>query len=120
MGLLYTLEDVTGEDLDWLIRPWFFEYGTPDLALGDVFLEGGTYRIEVARVGANPVPVHLTITWADDSETVLHESVAVWAAGAETHSLEVPARGYIKAIVLGNDVTPDANPSDNRYPAAER
>ncbi len=114
-----TLEDVTGDDLDWLIRPWFFEYGTPDLALGEVLLEEDTYRIEVMRVGTNPVPVHLTITWADDSETALQQSVTVWAAGAETYSLAVPARGDIKAILLGNDITPDANPSDNRYPATE-
>ncbi len=103
-----TLEDISGEDLDWLIRPWFFEYGTPDLALGEVLLDGDTYRIEVARVGANPVPVHLTIIWADDTETVLQQSVTVWAAGAETYSLAVPARGDIKAILLGNDITPDA------------
>ena len=111
-----TLEDITGEDLDWLIRPWFFEYGTPDLAIGEVLLEGDTYRIEVARVGVNPVPIHLTITWADGSETVLHESAAVWATGAESHTFEVPARGDFQEIVLGNDTTPDADPADNRYP----
>ena len=111
-----TLADVTGEDLDWLIRPWFFEFGAPDLALGDVLLEGGTYRIEIARVGANPVPVHLTITWADDSETVLHEPVSVWRDGAGSHVFEVPAHGEIRQVVLGNDITPDANPADNRYP----
>ena len=111
-----TLEDVTGEDLGWLIRPWFFEYGTPDLALGDVLPEGDTYRIEVARVGVNPVPIHLTITWADGSKTVLHESAAVWATGAESHTFEVPARGDFQEIVLGNDTTPDADPADNRYP----
>ncbi len=111
-----TLEDVSGADLDWLIGPWFFEYGAPDLALGDVLRESGTYLIEVVRSGARPVPIDITVTWADDTETVLHESVSVWAAGAETHSLEVPARGDIKAIVLGNGTTPDANPADNRYP----
>jgi aminopeptidase N len=40
-----TLEDVTGESLGWLIRPWFFEYGAPDLALGAVEREGDSYRI---------------------------------------------------------------------------
>jgi hypothetical protein len=47
---------------------------------------------------------------------VLHESAAVWAAGAESHTFEVPARADFQEIVLGNDTTPDADPADNRYP----
>ena len=113
-----TLENVTGDELAWLIRPWFFEYGYPDLALGDVSRTGDTYRVEVVRSGARPVPIDITITWADDSETVLHEPVSVWRDVTESYVIEVPARGDIRAIVLGNDLTPDANPADNSYPPA--
>jgi aminopeptidase N len=111
-----TLEDATGEELAWLIRPWFFEYGFADLALGELKRVGDSYRIEVVRVGASPVPIDLAVTWADDSETLLHEPVSVWRSGNERHVIEVPARGEIREIVLGNDITPDANPADNRYP----
>jgi hypothetical protein len=111
-----TLEDETGDSLGWLIRPWFFDYGTADLVLGDVFREGDTWRIEVVRVGANPVPIDIAVTWADDRETELHEPVSVWREGAGSHVIEVPAHGEIRQVVLGNDITPDANPADNRYP----
>jgi hypothetical protein len=111
-----TLEDATGEELAWLIRPWFFEYGFADLALGEVKRAGDSYRIEVVRVGANPVPIDLAITWADGSETLLHEPVSVWRSGNEHLVIEVLARGEISEIVLGNDITPDANQADNRYP----
>jgi len=84
--------------------------------LGDVFREGDTWRIEVVRVGANPVPIDIAVTWADDRETELHEPVSVWREGAGSHVIEVPAHGEIRQVVLGNDITPDANPADNRYP----
>ncbi len=111
-----TLENVTGDDLDWLIQPWFFEYGVPDLALGDVQRAGDTLRIEVTRVGARPVPIDVTITWADDGETRAHEPVSVWRDGAWSHVIEVGAMGEVREILLGNGTTPDANPADNRVP----
>ena len=111
-----TLEDETGDSLGWLIRPWFFDYGTADLALGEVVREGDSWRIEVVRVGANPVPIDVTVTWADDSETELHEPVSVWREGTGRHVFEVPAHGEVRQVALGNDTTPDANPADNRYP----
>jgi len=110
-----TLEDVTGEDLGWLIRPWFFEYGAPDLALGAVEREGNSYRIAVSRVGTNPVFIDLAVTYADGSTEMRHEPVSVWLEGSTEHVIEVPARGEITEILLGNDDTPDANLADNRY-----
>jgi hypothetical protein len=110
-----TLEDVSGEDLAWLIRPWFFEYGAPDLALGDVHRDDDVYRVEVLRAGANPVPIDLSLTWDDDSQTVLHEPVSVWRDGSRSHLFEVPARGEIRDITLGLTGTPDANPANNAY-----
>ncbi|MGW8282529.1 MAG: M1 family aminopeptidase, partial [Gemmatimonadota bacterium] len=111
-----TLENVTGDDLDWLIRPWFFEYGIPDLALGDVQRAGDTLRIDVLRVGARPVPIDVTVTWSDGTETALHEPVSVWRDGAGSYVIETPARRDVRAIVLGSGATPDANPADNSYP----
>ena len=110
-----TLEDVTGESLGWLIRPWFFEYGAPDLAIRSVEREGDSYRIAVSRVGANPVFIDLAVTYADGNTEMRHEPVSVWLEGSTEHVIQVPARGNITQIVLGNDDTPDANLADNRY-----
>ena len=111
-----TLGDVTGEDLGWLIEPWFFEYGAPDLAIGAVVREVESYAIEVIRQGRNPVPIDLTVEFEDGTSAVQHESVSVWREGDASVTLTVPARGEIRSIVLGNWNTPDANPADNRYP----
>jgi aminopeptidase N len=110
----HTLQDVTGEDLGWLIRPWFFEYGAPDLAIGAVAREGSSYAIEVVRKGRNPVPIEVTVEFEDGTSLVQREPVSVWSEGGATVTLVVPARGEIKSIVLGNWNTPDANPADNR------
>ena len=110
-----TLEDVTGEDLGWLIRPWFFEYGAPDLAIGIVEREGDGYRVEVVRVGRNPVPIELTVEFEDGTSETFREPVSVWKEGTTAYTIAIPARGEIRSIVLGNWNTPDSNPADNRY-----
>jgi len=111
-----TLEDVTGDDLGWLIRPWFLEYGAPDLALGAVKRESDFYGVEVVRVGRNPVPIELTVEFEDGTSELRRKPVSVWSDGNRGHTLTIPDRGEIRSIVLGNWNTPDANPADNRYP----
>ena len=108
-----TLEDVTGEGLAWLIRPWFEEYGAPDLAIGAVERAGDSYRIEIVRAGRSPVPIEVAIEFEDGTSAVHHEPVSVWREGARAATLTVPARGEIRSVVLGNWNTPDANPADN-------
>jgi hypothetical protein len=105
---------VTGESLGWLIRPWFFEYGAPDLALGAVEREGDSYRIAVSQIGTNPVLIDLAVTYADGSTEMRREPVSVWRDGSGERVIEVPARGEITEILLGDDDTPDANLADNR------
>ena len=111
-----TLENVTGQGLAWLIRPWFEEYGAPDLAIGAVERAGDSYLIEIVRAGRSPVPIDLAIEFEDGTSAVRHEPVSVWREGNTAATLTVPARGEIRSIVLGNWNTPDANPADNRYP----
>ena len=31
-----TLNDVSGQNLNWLIKPWFFEFGYVDLSIKEV------------------------------------------------------------------------------------
>jgi hypothetical protein len=114
-----TLEDVTDEDLSWLIRPWFFEYGAPDLALEAVEREGDVYRVDVVRRGASPVPIELTVVFEDGAIETFSAPVSVWREGAAEHAVAIPARGAIRSIVLGTWNIPDANPADNEY-ASER
>jgi hypothetical protein len=108
----YTFNNASGQNLDWFWKPWFFEWGYPDLGIQKV--ENGVVVVE--RKGTMPVPVHLEIEYADGSKETVHKTCAVWQNGETIFSM-VPTPGKaIKKIKLGNRMIPDVRTKNNVWP----
>ncbi len=108
----YTFENVSGQDLGWLWKPWFFEFGYPDIALGE--LEGN--KLTVKKNGSKPVPVKIDITYDDDSEKSIIESAKVWANGSDVYIATIENPEKVKSIVVNREI-PDVTELDNFYPS---
>jgi hypothetical protein len=67
----------------------------------------------IERKGSIPVPVKLTVRYADGSETWIYETARVWEKGNRTHSVALPLDKRIVSMELGDRVIPDVNRSDN-------
>jgi peptidase M1-like protein len=102
----------TGKNLNWFWKRWFFDNGVPDLAIKKVSKQPAAYIILIENKGDKPVPVDVTITFADGSKTSVHRSVAVWEK-SKTVTLSVPVKKAVKTISLGSTYTPDVNKKDN-------
>jgi len=110
----YTFEDVLGRDLGWFWKPWFFDFGYPDLALGKVETSGSSHSITLIQKGNMPVPVYLSITYSDGSQQVIERSAEVWK-NSSRHEIKVDYSGDIKQVELGHTNIPDAFPENNTY-----
>lgn len=108
----YTFEDVLDRDLSWFWIPWFFEFGYPDLAVGEVRTTGSKHQISIIKKGNMPVPVHLTITYADGSRQVIERSCEIWEK-SNTHQVSVDADKDIQKVKLGHPNIPDAFEKNN-------
>ncbi|MGB5874566.1 MAG: peptidase, partial [Bacteroidota bacterium] len=108
-----TFNQVTGEDLNWYWKPWFFEFGYPDLAIKELEEKSGQRTVVIERKGSIPVPVKLTVRFADGSETSMYETARVWEKGNQTYSVALPLDRRIVSVELGDRVIPDVNRSDN-------
>ena len=88
-----TFENVSGRDLDWFWRPWWYETWTLDHAVASVRAagDGRTTEIVIENRGLAPMPARLAITRADGSVQRMEVPVEVWLAGARRHVLRVPA-----------------------------
>ena len=107
----------SGKNLNWFWKRWFFDGGYADLAISSVVKKGATATIAVTSKGTKPVPIDLTITYADNTTAKVHRTIAVWEKGAASVSISVPATKTIKKVELGSTWVPDANKKDNIYPA---
>ncbi|MGZ4017543.1 MAG: M1 family metallopeptidase, partial [Flavisolibacter sp.] len=55
----------SGKNLNWFWKRWFFDNGYPDLAIASVSNRLKSYVVTIASKGTKPVPIDLTVTFAD-------------------------------------------------------
>lgn len=108
-----TFETVSGEDLEWFWRSWYYETWHLDQAITGVRETGNATEIIVEDLGDVPMPVHLTITLAD-GETVEHSiPVDVWLKGFRVASLSIEELGIQRVEIDAHRNFPDVDTSNN-------
>jgi len=110
----FTVDNVVGEDLSWFWKPWFFEFGYPDLAIKNVKLSNSDITIKVSKVGNIPSRIKLTIFYEDGKSELINKNASVWKGNNVViikHELNKP----IKSVVLGSNLIPDVNRNNNIF-----
>lgn len=112
-----TWNDASGQNLDWFWRPWFFDWGYPDLAIQGVVRDAAAncQVVTIARKGNIPVPVHLEIEYTDGSKETIHQTAAIWKDGKELARISCTAGKDVKSATLGMRTIPDSEPKDNKF-----
>ncbi len=110
----YTFEDVSGEDLSWLWKPWFFNYGYADLQITS--WENG--KLAIANKGDRPVPLLVELTYKDGTKKEITKS-AKELVGNNISEIEVPEADKVKMIMVNRQI-PDANDVNNIYPSLDQ
>lgn len=117
-----TFNDVSGQNLNWFWKPWFFEFGYPDLSItsvGKLDSATGSGNQQVVYVDNNgniPVPINLTLVYTDGSKEVRHETADTWKTGArKTVQFETAPGKTLKKATLGGKTIPDSKPKDNTW-----
>jgi hypothetical protein len=105
----------SGKNLNWFWKRWFTDGGYADLAITSVVKKGSTSNVTITSKGTKPVPIDLTVTFADNSTQKIHRTVAVWEKGATTVNIPVTSTKAISKIEMGSTWTPDADKKDNVY-----
>lgn len=112
-----TWNDASGQNLDWFWKPWFFEWGYPDLAIQSVTKDeaANCSVVTIEKKGNIPVPVHLEVEYADGSKQTIHQTAAVWKDGNREIRLNCQPGKALKTVQLGMKTIPDVEQKDNRY-----
>ncbi len=103
----FTFNSVLGENLNWFFRPWFFEFGYPDLALETVSENEQSVMVRVVKKGQLPIPVKLTVLYEDSSHFTLKKSLRIWQDGKTKFEVLIPKTKPVIEIKLGDEHIPD-------------
>lgn len=110
----FSFSQAAGQDLDWLIEPWFFRYGYVDLAVKDITITDDNAIISILKKGRYPAPVHLQVTFTDGSKKQIKKTAAVWKDGKTLYRVTVPVSSAVTQVELINRGIPDADLSNNK------
>jgi hypothetical protein len=110
-----TFNNISGNDLIWFWKPWYFEQGIPDLSVKNASWENGVCKVTIKNNDALPLPVYLQFT-TDDGNIIIHEySSEIWKEGKDEIVISKNIIKKVTEINIGNKFIPDCNNSDNNF-----
>lgn len=111
--LFFTFNDASGQNLDWFIKPWFYEFGYVDLAIKHISKKEDGYEIVIEKKGHFPAPIHLNIIYTDGSIESINETAAVWKDGGNEYLIENKSSKKVKSFELLDPSLLDIDLSNN-------
>jgi len=110
-----SMSNASREDLTWLIKPWFFEYGYLDLTIKDISFSGNDYKIVIEKKGSYPGGFKLKLTYADGTNEIISKNVSIWKGGNNQYIIERSAGKKIIKAGLFDTIWIDADSSNDEY-----
>lgn len=110
-----TIENVSGKDLSWFWKPWFYDFGYPDLAIKGVAAHKDRLLVQVEKIGKLPVPIRLVFVYEDGTSEVDYYSALAWQDGVNLFSARFYPGKQVVRIYLDSDHVPDADSTNNEW-----
>ena len=111
----YTLNDVSGQNLNWYWNNWFFSNNYIDLSIAKVTNKGLAYQLSLRNTGGFAVPFDVILTYNDGSTELFHQTPALWKANQKAAVVSLPAKKTVSEINIKGGIFVDANAGDNTW-----
>lgn len=113
----HTMENVSGEELNWFWRGWFFNKWKIDQAVKSVKYTNGDFKkgvqITVENLGQLPMPTTVQLEFKDGTTQIIKLPIEVWKRNKEW-TFQVDSTKEIKEVKLDpNSQIPDTNLKNN-------
>ena len=112
-----TIEGVTGEDLDWFWRSWFYETDDVDHAVANV-ATGDTTTVTLEQKKELMLPMTVQVRFEDGSSDQRRIPAEAFFT-KDTHTLTFTDRTLQQVQLDPNQLLPDVNPNNNTWSATE-
>jgi Peptidase family M1 domain len=115
-----TIEEISGRDLSWFWRGFFFTTAALDQAVDGVKQEaGGPTQVTIANLGDAVMPVELLLTFEDGTTGQAKLPVEIWFLGDRYVYEDHSGKKVVKATVNPDGTFPDALTTNDAWPAAD-
>ena len=113
-----TIEAVSGRDLAWFWRGFFYTTSALDQSVESVKqMPNGTAFISLRSLGAAVMPVELELTFDDGTTQVVKLPVEIWYGGNRYVLRVMPGKVIVRARVNPDGMFPDLIPGNDAWTA---
>ncbi len=113
-----TIEEVSGRDLAWFWRGFFYTTAALDQSVESVKeTPDGTAFISIRSLGAAVMPVELGLAFDDGSTQVVRLPVEIWYGGNRYVYQFKPGKVIVRAQVNPDGLLPDLVPGNDAWTA---
>ena len=109
----YTVNNISGQNLNWFWNAWFFSNSYIDLAIDNIHKDGDSYQLAISNIGGFPVPIDVQLNFNDGSTQTFHKSPAVWESNQKQVTVTVSSKKSLQSAKLVTDIYMDADESNN-------
>jgi hypothetical protein len=95
-----TFENVSGKDLSWFWRSWFFETWKLDQSIDTVTTDRDSVTVTVENRGKVPMPVLLSVTRIDGKVDRLSLPVDIWFHDSNRYNVRLAKEPAIRSIEI--------------------
>jgi hypothetical protein len=114
--LFHTFDEVSGRDLGWFWRTWFYETWTLDQSVASVQPAGDSTAVVIEDRGLAPMPVRLAITRQGGRVERREIPVDVWLRGERRATLRIASSPRITRVEIDPEgAFPDIDRTNNRW-----
>jgi hypothetical protein len=108
--------EVSGQDLDWYFRVWFYETWTLDQAVASVEATKNGTKVTIAENGYATYPTHVEVTYQGGKQDTVTVDVQHWLSGKKTKVLTFK-KGVTKVEIDPARITLDTSRGNNVWTA---
>jgi hypothetical protein len=110
----YSINDVSGNNLNWFWSSWYFSNNYIDIAVKNVETNKNGTILKLENVGGMPSPFDVMMTLKDGTTKTVHETPEVWKNNKEI-SLTLKDIKDIESLKIDGGIFMDADPSNNSW-----
>ncbi len=110
-----TIDDLSGEDLSWFWRGWFYTTDLLDQSVDSVTVSKDGTRIHLNNRAGLVMPVHMRIQFDDGSTLDRKLPVEIWQTSDLFSVLVDDPRGVVAVTLDPDTMLPDANRENNGW-----
>ncbi|MGN6393727.1 MAG: M1 family metallopeptidase [Gemmatimonadales bacterium] len=113
-----TMEEVSGRDLSWFWRGFFYTTAALDQSVESVksAADGGSL-VTIRSLGAAVMPVELELGYGDGTSQTIKLPVEIWYGGNRYVYRVPPGKTIVRARVNPDGMFPDVNPANDGWTA---